>query len=444
MRCGATRPGYVDYLDATGRDLGWRAGAREQAAYVRRWVIGRQPGAWRRRRGRGDRRAGRAGVGGGAGGGRRSDAPDRSARRRPAARRAGAPGVMRGASLIELLIAVALALVISAVGVRALVEAASAFAWQPASAELSARADAVAQLLTADLAAAGAGPRARLESGGGPLVAPPSIRLSSWLPPILPRVVGLDGADADDSAATDRAVDPHRGRRRSAGGGAPVAAAVGLPARADVPGDRRWLRRPRRPAGAVARGAARLPAGRSRRRGRREPGRARRDAGRGRRARRRRRDRQLPFRRRPWRAGAWPRRRPRPGGGRARGGVRRRAVGRRRSAGGAAIPAGGRDLRHARRRAPASRRLGGAGGAVDPARRRPPGGRAVVRHGAVPVRRRPVPRPPRARAAAARGGRRCRARPDAAQSAPAGDAPRATCGRRVAIDVAPPALRGPW
>jgi len=53
---------------------------------------------------------------------------------------------MKGASLIELLIAVALALVISAVGVRALVEAADAFAWQPASTELSLRADAVAQL----------------------------------------------------------------------------------------------------------------------------------------------------------------------------------------------------------------------------------------------------------------------------------------------------------
>ena len=35
-------PGYVDYLDATGRDLGWGAGARQQAAYVRRWAIGRQ------------------------------------------------------------------------------------------------------------------------------------------------------------------------------------------------------------------------------------------------------------------------------------------------------------------------------------------------------------------------------------------------------------------
>jgi type II secretory pathway pseudopilin PulG len=34
--------GYVDYLDAAGRDLGSHPGARVQAAYVRRWAIGRQ------------------------------------------------------------------------------------------------------------------------------------------------------------------------------------------------------------------------------------------------------------------------------------------------------------------------------------------------------------------------------------------------------------------
>jgi prepilin-type N-terminal cleavage/methylation domain-containing protein len=34
--------GYVDYLDAAGRDLGHGAGPRERAAYVRRWAIGRQ------------------------------------------------------------------------------------------------------------------------------------------------------------------------------------------------------------------------------------------------------------------------------------------------------------------------------------------------------------------------------------------------------------------
>jgi hypothetical protein len=36
------RTGYVDYLDATGRGLGSGAVARAQAAYVRRWAIGRQ------------------------------------------------------------------------------------------------------------------------------------------------------------------------------------------------------------------------------------------------------------------------------------------------------------------------------------------------------------------------------------------------------------------
>jgi hypothetical protein len=111
---------------------------------------------------------------------------------------------MRGASLVELLIAVAIALVVSAGAVRGLVDAADAFAWQPATSELSARAAAVARLLTDDLSAAGDGPRVRLDTGAGPLAAPEPTRLSSWLPPILPRVVGLDGADPDDTAAADR------------------------------------------------------------------------------------------------------------------------------------------------------------------------------------------------------------------------------------------------
>ena len=111
---------------------------------------------------------------------------------------------MRGASLLELLIAVALALVVSGLATRALIEAADAFAWQPATSELSARADAVARLLSDDLAAAGAGPRVRLETMPGTLVAPDAMRLSSWLPPVLPRVVALDGADGDDTAAADR------------------------------------------------------------------------------------------------------------------------------------------------------------------------------------------------------------------------------------------------
>ena len=90
---------------------------------------------------------------------------------------------MRGASLIELLVAVALALLISSAGVRVLVEAVDAFAWQPASAELSARAEAVAQLLTA---IGGCGRRAAGASSRVPDCSsePPSVRLSSWLPPI--------------------------------------------------------------------------------------------------------------------------------------------------------------------------------------------------------------------------------------------------------------------
>lgn len=39
------RAGYVDYLDAMGRGLGSDALARAQAAYVRRWTVGRQGGA---------------------------------------------------------------------------------------------------------------------------------------------------------------------------------------------------------------------------------------------------------------------------------------------------------------------------------------------------------------------------------------------------------------
>ena len=244
MRCGATRPGYVDYLDATGRDLGRRAGAREQAAYVRRWAIGRQGG------GAGEvaviavlvapvSAAARAAAGD-------PTRADRLAGRRPAARRAGAAGVMRGASLIELLIAVAIALVISAAGVRALVEAVGRV-----------RLAAGIRRAVGPRRRGGAAPHrrsggrgrractSRLEPGAGPLVAPASIRLSSWLPPILPRVVGLDGADADDVAATDRL------SILTVADGAPQAAVRRLPPRwafragADVPGARRWLRRPR-------------------------------------------------------------------------------------------------------------------------------------------------------------------------------------------------------
>jgi hypothetical protein len=111
---------------------------------------------------------------------------------------------MRGASLVELLVAVAIGLVASGLAVRVLIDAADAFAWQPATSELAARAGAVAQLLTADLAAAGAGPVAHVEPIAGPVGTTTSLRLAAWLPPILPRVVAVDGGDADDTAAIDR------------------------------------------------------------------------------------------------------------------------------------------------------------------------------------------------------------------------------------------------
>jgi hypothetical protein len=112
---------------------------------------------------------------------------------------------MRGASIVELVVAVSLGLVLSLLAVRVLLEAADAFAWQPATSELAARADAVARLLTADITAAGAGPLARIGSVAGP---PPGaaapVRLAAWLPPVLPRVIALDAADPDDTAAADR------------------------------------------------------------------------------------------------------------------------------------------------------------------------------------------------------------------------------------------------
>jgi hypothetical protein len=111
---------------------------------------------------------------------------------------------MRGASLVELLVAVAIGLVASGLAVRVLIDAVDAFAWQPATSELAARAEAVAQLLAADLTAAGAGPIAQLTPIAGPAGTNAPPRLAAWFPPILPRVVAVDGGDADDTAAIDR------------------------------------------------------------------------------------------------------------------------------------------------------------------------------------------------------------------------------------------------
>jgi hypothetical protein len=113
---------------------------------------------------------------------------------------------VRGVTLVELVIALGVTLVVCALAAVALGDAAAAFVWQPATAELAARARATARVLAADLAAAGAGPRAALPPGADPAApAPPAgPRLRAWMPPILPRVAALDGADADLSAFDDR------------------------------------------------------------------------------------------------------------------------------------------------------------------------------------------------------------------------------------------------
>jgi hypothetical protein len=109
---------------------------------------------------------------------------------------------MRGASLAELVVALGLTVVIAGLAAVALVEAAGAFAWQPASGDLDARARSLARALASDLAGAGAGPTARFDAppDGGRAAA----RLTAWMPPVLPRVLGLGGADADTVAADDR------------------------------------------------------------------------------------------------------------------------------------------------------------------------------------------------------------------------------------------------
>jgi hypothetical protein len=112
---------------------------------------------------------------------------------------------MRGLTLLELVVTLAILLAAAAVGAGALAAAIDAVAWQPSAGEIAARAHAVAALVAADLAAAGAGPIVEL-APEDPAFAPgvDSHRLAAWLPPVLPRVVGLDGADADTVASTDR------------------------------------------------------------------------------------------------------------------------------------------------------------------------------------------------------------------------------------------------
>ena len=109
---------------------------------------------------------------------------------------------MRGASLAELVVALGLTLVVSGLAAIALAESAAAFAWQPASGDLDARARSLARTLASDLSGAGAGPAARFDAI--PAAGGITERLATWMPPILPRVLGVDGADADTVAAADR------------------------------------------------------------------------------------------------------------------------------------------------------------------------------------------------------------------------------------------------
>jgi hypothetical protein len=112
---------------------------------------------------------------------------------------------MRGVSLVELVVALGVTLVVCGLAAVALVEAGAAFAWQPSAAELAARARGAVRQLTADLEAAGAGPRAHLPPGDPSVPAfPDASRLAAWMPPLLPRIVALDAADADTTAADDR------------------------------------------------------------------------------------------------------------------------------------------------------------------------------------------------------------------------------------------------
>ena len=114
-------------------------------------------------------------------------------------------GAMQGLSLVELVVALGVTLVVCSLAAVALIESTAAFAWQPATAELAARARAAARQVSADLAAAGAGPRARLPVANPSAAGmPAAARLATWMPPILPRLVALDAADPDTAAFDDR------------------------------------------------------------------------------------------------------------------------------------------------------------------------------------------------------------------------------------------------
>jgi hypothetical protein len=111
---------------------------------------------------------------------------------------------VKGLSLVELVVALAVVLLAAAAGAEVLALGIDAVGWQPASAELAARARAAGAIIGGDLAAAGAGPIAMMPPADPALARVDAGRLGAWVPAVLPRVVGLDGADADTVAARDR------------------------------------------------------------------------------------------------------------------------------------------------------------------------------------------------------------------------------------------------
>lgn len=138
-----------------------------------------------------------------------------------------------GFALAELLVALTIALVVSAGVVKLADEARTFFAVQPEVMDVTQRARVGVDLLTAELTSAGAG--ASLGADAGPLI--------RWIPPIVPARFQGSGAGASDpagqvfsdrltivTAAEDVPLVAVRGTMAVAAGAVPIAGAAGCPA----------------------------------------------------------------------------------------------------------------------------------------------------------------------------------------------------------------------